>query len=438
MNLTIHRGTNEIGGSCVELRSQGKSLLLDIGTPLVNADRTRFDAAKLDRPVAQLLADKLLPDIPGLYGDGPCDVVGIVLSHAHLDHYGLGHYVRPDVPVYASKGTEAIINVSKVFLPNPTDIANLVLLPDRWQPMQIGPFTVTTYPVDHSAPDAVAVEVEADGHKVFYSGDLRAHGRKAKLFEHLVQRPPRDVDALLMEGSSIGRGPTEYPYPDEAAVEQAIVEEIADSGNLALLFCSSQNLDRIVTAFKAAKRTGRFLVIDLYTAYVHHMLQSLSSNIPQYSWEGVRVKYWKHHQEALARAGLEGFDMAVRRSGHGIKIDEVMDRRGEILMLAKANSLFPRLVNPCRLPSRDGLKLIWSMWRGYLEGEQYVKPFCDEHGLELKHIHTSGHASVDDLKRLAQAIHPKRLVPIHTFHPDEYEQFGAPVHRLLDGEPLLV
>lgn len=33
--LTVHRGTNEIGGSCIELRStSGERLILDIGRPL--------------------------------------------------------------------------------------------------------------------------------------------------------------------------------------------------------------------------------------------------------------------------------------------------------------------------------------------------------------------------------------------------------------------
>ena len=59
MQCIVHRGTSEIGGSCVELRSQGKGLVLDIGTPLVNADRSRFDAGKLDRALERRIALKV-------------------------------------------------------------------------------------------------------------------------------------------------------------------------------------------------------------------------------------------------------------------------------------------------------------------------------------------------------------------------------------------
>ena len=34
MNLVIHRGSNQIGGSCVEVESQGNRLLIDLGLPL--------------------------------------------------------------------------------------------------------------------------------------------------------------------------------------------------------------------------------------------------------------------------------------------------------------------------------------------------------------------------------------------------------------------
>ena len=34
MTLTIHRGTHEIGGSCVEIRTDKTKILIDLGMPL--------------------------------------------------------------------------------------------------------------------------------------------------------------------------------------------------------------------------------------------------------------------------------------------------------------------------------------------------------------------------------------------------------------------
>ena len=55
-------------------------------------------------------------------------------------------------------------------------------------------------------------------------------------------------------------------------------------------------------------------------------------------------------------------------------------------------------------------------------------------GIEKHSIHTSGHAPVATLQRLVDTLKPKKLFPIHTLHPEEYEQFGVAVERLEDGD----
>ena len=72
------------------------------------------------------------------------------------------------------------------------------------QPIAVGPFRITPLLVDHSAYDAYALLIEARGKRLLYTGDLRAHGRKASLFERLVKQPPQEIDVMLMEGTSIG------------------------------------------------------------------------------------------------------------------------------------------------------------------------------------------------------------------------------------------
>uniref|UniRef100_UPI001C5CADBA hypothetical protein n=1 Tax=Escherichia fergusonii TaxID=564 RepID=UPI001C5CADBA len=64
---------------------------------------------------------------------------------------------------------------------------------------------ITPYLADHSAFDAYSLLVEAHGKRAFYSGDIRAHGRKARLFENLVEHPPQAIDVLLLEGTTLSR-----------------------------------------------------------------------------------------------------------------------------------------------------------------------------------------------------------------------------------------
>jgi len=46
MNLTIHRGTHEIGGTCVEIESGASRIVVDIGMPLVDDGGDKFNDKK--------------------------------------------------------------------------------------------------------------------------------------------------------------------------------------------------------------------------------------------------------------------------------------------------------------------------------------------------------------------------------------------------------
>ncbi len=68
MRLTIHRGTHEIGGSCVELVSDSSQtrIILDFGMPLVNPDRSPFKWDEHRNLTQQeLISNGVLPDITG-------------------------------------------------------------------------------------------------------------------------------------------------------------------------------------------------------------------------------------------------------------------------------------------------------------------------------------------------------------------------------------
>ncbi len=439
MQIVPHRGTHEIGGICIELRGEdGRGLLLDIGMPLVNADGTEFDEDTIKRPIEDLIADDTLPAVPGLYNDAECNIVGIVLTHAHQDHFGLGQFVKPDIPIFASQTTANLIGAVRMFFPDKLDPDRLTIINDHWQPFTVGPFTIKAHPVDHSAPGAIAVEVTADGKKVFFTGDLRAHGKKHRMFENLIKHPPKNVDAMLMEGSSLGRGVGEYAYPSEESVQEALIDEIKDDKNLVLLFCSSQNVDRVVSACRAAQATGRELVMDYYTAFILSFLNNNSKGIRQVL-DSSRFLYWHGHGNAIRDAGRIDFLGFIKRKNARIFPDEIKKNPEKYLVLAKANRRLAEITDDL---TADKITCIWSMWSGYLKDPDHgFHAFCKCKGItndQVKHIHTSGHATVKDLGRLVKAINPGLLIPIHTFHPEAYDQFidSARVKVLNDGEKL--
>ena len=162
MRICIHRGTQEIGGTCIEIEARGKRIVLDVGLPL--------DAPEDGH-------EGLLPSVPG-FREPDDNLLGVVISHPHQDHYGLTRNIRPAVPVYIGEAAHKILKAASSYVPNGHAFVSPRFIAHK-KPVDIGPFHITPYLVDHSAFDAYALLVESDGRRVFYSGDFRAHGRKA-------------------------------------------------------------------------------------------------------------------------------------------------------------------------------------------------------------------------------------------------------------------
>ena len=256
MKVLIHRGSHEIGGTCIQLSTERTTILLDLGLPL-SKDSQYIDVANLQ------------PD-------------AVLISHPHQDHFGLIDLLDPEIPVYIGDLGKKLIDATRMLLGRELH-RNAFRHFKSWQPFAIGDFTVTPYLVDHSAADAYGFLIEAEGKRVFYSGDFRAHGRKSKLFDRMVCDPPKDIDLLFMEGTMMQRNNDEFP--SESDVEQKIFEIIRAQGNISFLISSSQNIDRIVSAYKACFNAGKTLVIDIYTAWVLEQLKLVSDSTPNMEWD---------------------------------------------------------------------------------------------------------------------------------------------------------
>lgn len=413
LRVCIHRGTEQIGGTCIELACHGQRILLDLGLPLDAGDQN---------PAS------LLPPVEGLLQEDP-SLLALILSHGHADHWGLAPSAAA-LPIVAGAATRQIMRAASAFVPRavPAMLDGGQDLIDR-QPIMIGPFQITPYLVDHSAYDAYALLIEADGRRLFYSGDLRAHGRKATLFERLVTHPPRPIHTLLMEGSSLGRLAPGQQFPTEAKIEARLIEKLGPAGFVGVC-ASAQNIDRVVSLYRACKRTGRTMVLDLYAMEV--LRATGDPNIPGAGWPNLAVYVPEYQRRHIARA--KRFDIIDRYKKNRIYREMLGPMLGRTAMLLR----------PAMLPDLDLMagawkeaRVIWSQWDGYL-GQPGMVGFqarLTERNISVEVIHTSGHASVADLKRLAAALQPDALVPVHTFKADWFaELFGNHVTRRRDGE----
>lgn len=411
MRFRIHRGATVIGGNCIEVQSGRKSLLLDLGLPL--------EAGKPDQ--------SLLPPVEGLVsGDNP-DLLGILISHPHSDHYGLLEVVHPSVPVYIGDDARRLLEVASAFTTG-RNFAQPVTTYRNRGAFNIGPFRITPYLMDHSAFDAYALLVEADGRRLLYSGDFRAHGRKAWAFDAFLADPPDSVDVLLMEGTVLGREDSPAPLTEDE-VEADIAASIADTSGIVLACFSAQNIDRLVTFYRATLRSGRTFLADAYTANILDALGKPSLPSPMSPSSRMKVYLPKKQKVRIARS--KRFDLIEPYRRHRAFAEEIGTTAHQWVMMFRSSMI----EDAEAIGMLAGGKLIWSLWPGYLERETpNLRNWSEDQGMTFEIHHTSGHAHVSDLSRFVNGVEARRLVPIHTMQPHRYTHLFPNVRPSADGE----
>lgn len=197
---------------------------------------------------------------------------------------------------------------------------------------------------------------------------------------------------------------------------------------LAAVFSPSQNIDRLVTVYRACTRAGRTLVIDLYAATV--AAATGRDSIPQVGFPRLRV-YVPIRQRVLVKQSGE-FDRVDSIRAARIFLQEIAANPRDFVVMIQGSTL-PELA---RAGCLAGGRAIWSLWPGYLSqpSGKHVTRTLDEHGVPLTQLHASGHARVSDLQTLAGALAPARVVPIHTAAPERFSELFDRVEPHPDGE----
>ena len=414
MQLIIHRGAHQVGGSCVELSCMDSTILLDIGLPLDSS----FD----DDPESNL-PQPLFNEIR----QGIKKINGVLLSHAHMDHYGLAGMLSQDIPVYCGHASADLMDLtSRISLHNMQPVAPQFF--KNMEPFSIGPFSITPYLMDHSAFDSYAFLIYAGGKSLFYTGDFRAHGRKAKTFDKLINNPP-DVDVLVMEGTMVGSRSDEISLTEEE-LEEKFVQLITETPGVILVSASSQNIDRLVTIFKAAKRAQRRLIMDFYTAEILEIL-GIYANLPQATWPRIKLCYPQLLARRFEKLGLT--DILEKHRKNGISWTRLQEIEDKAVILVRPGFLW----DIKKFLSLKGATWIYSMWPGYFKTSnplKNMKTYFQENDVRIEYLHTGGHAKIQDLVRIVDALNPSILIPIHSFHSEKFKDYFTNVRLVKDGE----
>ena len=406
MTLTIHRGSHEIGGSCIEICTDKAKILIDLGMPLDYDKNTAEEQT-------QILSDAV---------EWCRGVDALFLSHAHADHYGFLGLLPHDTPIYASEETFTMLALDGILGDDPTKHLEKHSLKSG-QSCEVADIKITAYIVDHSAYGACAYLIECDGKRILYSGDIRLHGVKGVLYKNL----PKDVDYLLLEGTNVLRAKCS---PTEREVENRFVEVFDDAPDaLHLVWCSAKNVDRICALFRACIRCGKTLVLDPYTAIVISAVSQLNPKIPTVITAEQMKVYFPHRlTKRLMERNQEHYIYSLKPKQNKVSYDDFARSPERYVMLVR-----PTVLTYLQQIKAPHISFIRSIWSGYWNEpnadrfRRWVEECCDV----VRDIHSSGHADIKSLQCIVEHIHPRAIIPIHTDSPSSFGELFSKNHILL-------
>ena len=150
MKITIHRGTNQIGGCITEYEVNGWKLFLDYGEQLPGNEQKELEIEGLNK--------------------GDLSKSALFITHYHNDHVGYIYELPNDLPIYMGELTKDILSELSNHLSSVSEkearMAKRLESVKTFKTKEIihfGDYIITPVTIDHSAFDSYAFKIEAQG-----------------------------------------------------------------------------------------------------------------------------------------------------------------------------------------------------------------------------------------------------------------------------------
>jgi ribonuclease J len=205
--------------------------------------------------------DLIMPDISFLEKERK-NLMGLVLTHAHEDHFGaiIDLWPKLQCPIYATKFSAALFEAKCAAERNAPKIPVTVV--QSGGRVDIGPFNVEFIPVAHSIPESHALAIHTEAGTVLHTGDW-------KIDPTPIIGPPTDerrlrqlgeegVLALIGDSTNAVR---EGRSPSEAEVAKTIIELVKEAKGRVAVTTFASNVARIKAVADAARVADREVVV---------------------------------------------------------------------------------------------------------------------------------------------------------------------------------
>ena len=411
MKIHVHRGLNQIGGCITEISTETSRVFIDFGQNLPGYGEST--TPEQDNCLVTDILDHNMKEHQAVF-----------YTHAHEDHIGLFRYIP--IEQYIGEGSKEMLLLkykileeaaeqekAKYYEQTERDINEECLLEKdvvsakvlvesveklrTWrranpnlspESIAIGDIHVTPFFNCHSIYDSYMFLIEADGERVWHTGDFREHGYMGKGLIPTLKKYATNIDVLITEGTMLKR-------EDECIHEREVSKEMASvmkAFKYVFVLASATDIERLATIKNAAKSCRKpFCVWSLFMKKAMELFTERESELSN---------------------GLFAFDPLF----YSERLFDKLKRRGFVMVVGVSQvSRVQGLLE--RLPQEESL-LIYSSWDGYYKNSEQVKanPKYQEFR-DIFHnvvdIHTSGHADRATIKKVIETINPHKVICIH-------------------------
>ncbi len=375
-------GLGEIGRNMTVFEYDGKLLVVDCGVLFPETEQPGVDL--------------ILPDFSSIR-DRLDDILAVVLTHGHEDHIGAVPYLlreRADVPIIGSRFTLALL-AAKLKEHRIVPVLDEVAEGDL---IDVGPFGLEFFAVNHSIPDAMAVAIRTGAGLVLHTGDFKMDqlpldGRLTDL-GGFARLGAEGVDLLLSDSTN-----AEVPgfVTSEREIGPVLDEVVRTARGRVVVACFASHVHRVQQVLDAAEKhkrkvafVGRSMVRNMGVASDLGLLRIPDGIVVDMK----KVEQLERNKVLLVSTGSQGEPLSAlsrmaNRSHHQVRIEE-----DDTVVLA--SSLIPGNENAVYRVI-NGL----ARWGARVVHKGVAK------------VHVSGHAPAGELLYLLNAVKPSNLMPIH-------------------------
>jgi len=340
--------------------------------------------------------DLIMPDIAFAI-EQKKNIAGIVLTHAHEDHFGalFDLWPRLQVPVYATPFTAALIEAKRMSEPNAPEI-KVITVPLKGK-ITLGPFEVEFVNVAHSIPESNSLIIGTPLGKALHTGDWKLDPTPliGVPTDEARLRALGDEGCIALIGDSTN-AVREGRSPSETDVAKTLTELVRSAPARVAVTTFASNIARIKAVALAAKACDREVVV------VGRAMERLTQVARETGYlDGVQdfrpadaYGYLPPDKVVAICTGSQGEPRAALSRISQDDHPEVTFSKGDRVIFSSRS-----------IPGNE--KAIGRVINGLIT--QGVEVITDRTHL----VHVSGHPRVAEMEDLYRWVRPRLAVPVH-------------------------